>query len=108
MSNENEGTRNAVPETVRSLVNGAAMAREFDPVLRGLRELAVRLEPLTRSLAIAAPLVQAVAREWTKWDAAESLLERGWVSNHHPKVVEPASEALGLARSATVSRGAVK
>ena len=58
------------------------MAREFEPVLRRLRELAARLEPLSRSLAAAAPVVQAVAREGAKWGTAESLLQRGWVPNH--------------------------
>ena len=83
MSSENEGTRDAVPETVRALANGlAAMAHELEPVLRGLTELAARLEQLTRSLATAAPLVHAAARGMERWDTAESLLKRGWVPNH--------------------------
>ena len=83
MSSVKEGTRDTVPETVCALANGlTAMAREFEPALSVMRELAARLEPLTRSLATAAPLVQAVAREWARLDTAESLLERGWMPSH--------------------------
>ena len=60
MSSTNEGTR----ESVRALADGlAAMAREFEPVLKGLRELTACLEPLTRSLATAAPLLGSITAE---------------------------------------------
>ena len=73
-------TRDAVPVVVLALVNGlTTMARQVEPILR---ELAARLEPLTRSLETAAPIVQAVGEWAQRWDAAESLLERGWVPNH--------------------------
>ena len=71
-------------DTVRVLADGlASMARELEPALKGLRELAACVEPLTRSLeTIAAPLVQVLAPVWAKWHAADSLLKRGWVPNH--------------------------
>lgn len=83
MLGANEGTRDTLGETVRALASGVgALTREFAPVLRGLNEFAVRLEPLTRSLAAAAPLVQAVAPVMRRWGTAESLLKRGWVPSH--------------------------
>ena len=84
MSSANEKKTDTVLDTVRVLANGlASMVREFEPALKGLRELAARVEPLTRSLeTIAAPLAQALAPVWAKRDAAESLLKRGWVPNH--------------------------
>ena len=84
MSIANEEKPDSVLDTVRVLVNGlASMARELEPALKGLRELAARVEPFTRSLeTIATPLVQVLAPVWAKWDAADSLLKRGWVPNH--------------------------
>ena len=87
MSSENEAPRDTPPETVRSLAKGlAALARDFEPILRGIQETAVRLQPLTETLAglaaVAAPFVQAAARGMERWDTAECLLKRGWVPNH--------------------------
>ena len=87
MSSESEAQRDASPETVRSLAKGlAALTRDFEPILRGIQETAVRLQPLTETLAglaaVAAPFVQAAARGMERWDTAEDLLKRGWVPNH--------------------------
>ena len=83
MSSANQGAEDAIPSTFRTLANYLpAMARELEPALRGLMELAAPLESLTRSLATAAPLVQAVARELARLDTAENLLKQGWVPNH--------------------------
>ena len=54
MSGPNEGTRDAILETVRLLTAGLeAMTRQVEPVMS---ELAKHLEPLTRILAAAAAL----------------------------------------------------
>ena len=87
MSSENGAPKHAPPETVRSLAKGlTALARDFEPILRGMQETAVRLQPLTETLAglatVAAPFVQAAARGMERWDTAEYLLKRGWVPNH--------------------------
>ena len=83
MSSANQGAEDAIPSTFRTLASYLpAMARELEPALRGLMELAAPLESLTRSLATAAPLVQAVARELARLDTAENLLKQGWVPNH--------------------------
>ena len=79
MSSTNKVSSDAAPEVVRELGNGlATICRQVELILS---KLDVRLEPLMRSLETAAPLAQVVAREWAKWDMAESLLERGWVPN---------------------------
>ena len=87
MSSGNDALGNAPPETVRSLAKGlAALARDFEPMLKGIEETAARLQPLTKTLAslatAAAPFVQAAARGMERWDTAEYLLKRGWVPNH--------------------------
>ena len=87
MSSENGAPRDAPPETVRSLAKGlAALAREFEPIQKGIQETAVLLQPLTETLAslatVAAPFAQAAARGMERWDTAECLLKRGWVPNH--------------------------
>ena len=80
MSGRNEGTRDPISETVDALVDALVpAARQVGLVLD---VLAAHLEPLTRSLAVAAPYMLAVARGMERWDAAESLLEQGWVPNH--------------------------
>ena len=86
MSSENEAPRNAPPETVRSLAKGlATLDRDIAPILKGLHETAVRLQPLTEALAglatVAAPFVQAAAHAMERLDIAEGLLKRGWVPN---------------------------
>ena len=87
MSSENEGPREAPPETVRSLAKGlAALARDFEPFQKRIQETAVLLQPITETLAglatVAAPFVQAAARGMERWDTAACLLKRGWVPNH--------------------------
>ena len=88
MSSENEeAPRDTPPEMVHSLAKDlAALARDFEPVLKGLRETAGRLQPLTETLAslatAVAPFAQAAARGIERWDTAEDLLKRGWVPNH--------------------------
>ena len=87
MSSENEAPRDTPPETVHSLAKGlAALAREFEPIQKGIQETAVILQPLTETLAslatVAAPFAQAAARGMERWDTAEYLLKRGWVPNH--------------------------
>ena len=79
MSSTNKVPSEDLPEVVREMANGlATICRQVELIMR---ELAVRLDPLMRSLETAVPLAQAVARESAKWDMAESLLERGWVPN---------------------------
>ena len=87
MSSENEAPGDTPPETVRSLAKGLmALAREFEPIQKGIQETAVLLQPFTETLAslatVAAPFVQAAARGMERWDTAEYLLKRGWVPNH--------------------------
>ena len=86
MSSENEAPRDAPPQTVHSLAEGlAALARDFEPILKGIQETALRLQPLTETLAslatAVAPFAQAAARGMERWDTAEGLLKRGWVPN---------------------------
>ena len=72
MSSANQEARDAIPHTCHAIANTlSAMVREFEPALRGLRELAAHLEPL----------VQVVARECARLDTAEKLLDQGWVPN---------------------------
>lgn len=72
MSSANQEARDAIPHTCHAIANTlSAMAREFEPALRGLRELVAHLEPL----------VQVVARECARLDTAEKLLDQGWVPN---------------------------
>ena len=76
-------TRDAVPVVVLALVNGlTTMARRVEPILR---ELAARLEPLTRSLETAAPIVQAVGEWAQRWDAAEAC----WSGDGFPTTLRP-------------------
>ena len=86
MSSEEEAPRDGPPETVLSLTKRlAALAREFEPFLRGFQETALRLQPLTETLSglatVVAPFAQAAAHGMKRWDTAESLLKRGWVPN---------------------------
>ena len=86
MASESETRRGAPPEKVLSLAKGlTALARDFEPILKGIQETAARLQPLTETLAglatVAAPFVQAAAQAMERWDTAEDLLKRGWVPN---------------------------
>ena len=80
MSNANITARETIPNTALALTSKlAALAREVEPLLSIVGQLTERLEPLAQSLA---PIVEATARVQATWNAAESLLERGWVPNH--------------------------
>ena len=80
MSSANEQTRDPISEAVETLADALVpAARHVGPALD---VLASYLEPLGQLRAAAAPYAVAIARGMEKYDAAKSLLKRGWVPNH--------------------------
>ena len=85
MPPENEKSKSA-ESVALSLGKGlAALTRDPEPVLKRMEELAEQARPFIESVqslaAAAAPFVQAAVLSVKRYDAAESLMARGWVPN---------------------------
>ena len=85
MPPENEKSKSA-ESVALSLGKGlAALTRDLEPVLKRMEELAEQARPFIESVqslaAAAAPFVQAAVLSVKRYDAAESLMARGWVPN---------------------------